>query len=198
MDQWLEAINGRVRGRQDEKAAVNVQAQNEKLRTQIIQMDMAKGMRDRSHREEMLEATIEPDVPAAVEAGVALEEWDDDGELSWSDSDRNVNEERVIREPNRTIVPILIPSINTSRGSSVVGTKRTRFTPISANKKLKLALKDPAVIIGEQFRDAMERSIGGLCAQLSILTENLASPVEQGQRLLKPRTIGNGKSRIGH
>jgi hypothetical protein len=71
MDQWLEAIDGRVRERQDEKAAVNVQAQNEKLRTQIIQMDMAKRIRDRSHREEMLEASIEADVPAAAEGTAA-------------------------------------------------------------------------------------------------------------------------------
>jgi hypothetical protein len=79
----------------------------------------------------------------------------------------------------------LIPSIPTSRGSSVIGTKRARSTPASANKKLKPALKDPAVIVNEQLRDTMERSLGGLSAQLGILVRNLAPPAEQGQRLLK-------------
>jgi hypothetical protein len=76
MDQWLKTIDDRVRERQDEKAAINTEAQNEKLRTQIIEMDMAKRMRDRSHREEMLEASIEADVPAAAKgiAAKTLEE----------------------------------------------------------------------------------------------------------------------------
>jgi hypothetical protein len=58
------------------KAAVNVEAQNERLRIQIIEMDMAKRMRDRSYREEMLEASIEIDAPegAVAEAAAALEE----------------------------------------------------------------------------------------------------------------------------
>lgn len=204
MDQWLEAIDGRVRERQDEKAAVNVEAQNEKLRTQIIEMDMAKRMRDRSRREEMLEASAEADVPAATEGTAAetaaetaaaeaiatLEEWeDDDNELHWSDSDRDVHEERIIRERNRPVIPILIssnPSANTSRGSSVVGTKRARSTPASAaSKKLKPASKDPAVIVSEQLGDAMERSMSGLSAQLGVIAGNLAPPAEQGQRLLK-------------
>jgi hypothetical protein len=148
------------------RAAVNVQAQNEKLRTQIIEMDMAKRMRDRSRREEMLEATIEADVPAAAKAGVALEEWKDDDALYWSDSDRDVNGGRVIRERNRPIIPVLpsIPSTNPSRRPSVVGTKRARSTPVSASKKLKPASKDPAVTLSEQLGDAMERSIGGLSA----------------------------------
>src|SRR2546430_15594511 len=101
--------------------------------------------------------------------------WEDDGELYWSYSDRDVNEERVIRERNRPVVPILIPStpgINTSRGPSVVGTKRARSTPASANKKLKPASKDPAVIVSEQLGDAMRRLIGGLSAQLGILAGN--------------------------
>ena len=190
MDQWLEVIDGRVRERQDEKATVNVEAQNEKLRTQIIEMDMAKRMCDRSHRQEMLEASIETDAPegSAAEAAAALEGWEDDDELYWSDSDRDVNEERVIRERNQPVVPVLIPSIpsiNTSRGSSVVGMKCARSTPASANKKLKPASKDPAVIVSEQLGDAMERSIGGLSVQLGILVGNLTSLVEQGQRLLK-------------
>jgi hypothetical protein len=45
-------------------------------RIQIIEMDMAKRMRDRSYREEMLEASIEIDAPegTAAEAAAALEE----------------------------------------------------------------------------------------------------------------------------
>ena len=39
-----------------------------------------------SNRKEVLEATIEIDVPAAAEAGIALEEWDNVDELSWSNS----------------------------------------------------------------------------------------------------------------
>ena len=49
-------------------------------------MDVANGMHDRSNGKEVIEATIEIDVPAAAEAGIALEEWDNGDELSWSNS----------------------------------------------------------------------------------------------------------------
>ena len=51
---------------------------------------MAKRMRDRSRQGEMLEATMEANVSENDE---------------WSDSNYDVDEERVIRERNRPMVP---------------------------------------------------------------------------------------------